>query len=80
MHLLQSSLVNTPVQGSCAEVAKLGLLDIGEKLKGRAQLVSCIHDEIVVECNEADAMVIMAEVQEIMETRSGRFRRTNHRS
>jgi len=33
-----ASLVNTPVQGSCAEVAELGLLDIGTKLKGRAQL------------------------------------------
>jgi hypothetical protein len=35
--------------GSCAEVQKLGILDIGEKLKGRAQLVSCVHDEIIIE-------------------------------
>jgi len=68
-----ASLVNTPVQGSCAEVAKLGLLDIGEKLKGRAQLVSCVHDEIIVECDEADAEAIMAEVQEIMEKRSAQI-------
>jgi len=68
-----ASLVNTPVQGLCAEVAKLGLLDIGEKLKGRAQLVSCVHDEIIVECDEADAVAVMAEVQAIMETRSAQI-------
>ncbi len=61
------------IQGSCAEVTKLALLDIGEKLKGRAQLVSCIHDEVVVECDEADAMVIMVEIREIMETRSAQI-------
>ena len=61
------------IQGSCAEVTKLALLDIGTKLKCRAQLVSCIHDEIVVECDEADVMEIMAKVQEIMETRSAQI-------
>jgi DNA polymerase-1 len=65
-----ASLVNTPIQGSCAEVAKLGLLDIGEKLKGRAQLVLCVHDEIIVECAEDDAEAVLVEVQAIMETRS----------
>jgi DNA polymerase I-like protein with 3'-5' exonuclease and polymerase domains len=54
-------------------VAKLGLLDIGEKLKGRGQLVSCVHDEIIVECDEADAEAIMAEVQEIMSVRSAQI-------
>ena len=68
-----TSLLNTPIQGSCAEVAKLGMLDIGEKLHGRAQLVSVVHDEIIVECDEDDAMAIMAEVQEIMMTRSAQI-------
>ena len=53
-------------QGSCAEVTKLGRIDIGEKLKGRAHLVSCVHDEIIVECDEAEAVAVMAEVQKIM--------------
>jgi DNA polymerase I-like protein with 3'-5' exonuclease and polymerase domains len=65
-----TSLLNTPIQGSCAEVTKLALLDIGEKLTGRAQLVSCVHDEIIVECAEYDADAVLAEVQAIMETRS----------
>src|SRR6266436_3847666 len=68
-----TSLLNTPIQGSCAEVTKLGLLDIGEKLKARTQLVSCVHDEIIVECDAADAEMIMAEVQAIMETRSAQI-------
>jgi hypothetical protein len=54
-------------------VTKLGLLDIGEKLKGRAQLVSCVHDEIIVECDEVDAESILAEVQVIMETWSAKI-------
>ena len=29
-----------------------------------------LHDEIIVECDEADADAVMAEVQAIMETRS----------
>jgi DNA polymerase I-like protein with 3'-5' exonuclease and polymerase domains len=36
-------------------------------------LVSCVHDEIIVECDEADAEAIMAEVQAIMEKRSHRY-------
>jgi DNA polymerase I-like protein with 3'-5' exonuclease and polymerase domains len=61
------------IQGSCPEVTKLALLDIGTKLKVRAQLVSCIHDQIIVECDETDAVAVMAEVQEIMETRSAQI-------
>jgi DNA polymerase I len=65
-----TSLLNTPIQGSCAEVTKLALLDIGTKLTGRAQLVSCIHDEIIVECAGADAEAILGEVKAIMAARS----------
>jgi DNA polymerase I len=68
-----ASLVNSPIQGSCAEVQKLGMLDIGEKLKGRAQLVSCVHDEVILECAEDDAEAVMAEVQSFMSARSAQI-------
>ena len=55
-----TNLLNTRIQGTCAEVTKLCLLDIGTKLKDRAQLVSCIHDEIIVECDEDQAAAVMA--------------------
>ena len=61
------------IQGSCAEAVKLGLLDFCEKVKGRAQLVSCIQDEIIVECDETETVSIMAEVQEIMMARSAQI-------
>lgn len=32
--------------------------------------MSCVHDEIIVECDEADVLEVMTEVQAIMETRS----------
>jgi DNA polymerase I-like protein with 3'-5' exonuclease and polymerase domains len=51
-------------------VQKLTLVDIGENLKGRAQLVSCVHDEVIVECAEDDAELVMAEVQNFMSARS----------
>ena len=41
--------------------------------KGEARCISSQgrpHDEIIVECDEADADAVMAEVQAIMETRS----------
>jgi hypothetical protein len=43
------------------------MLDFGEKLKGGAQLVSGVHDEVFVESAEE---AVMAEVQSFMSARS----------
>ncbi len=64
-----STLVNTPVQGSCAEVGKLAMLDIAKQLEGKAALVNVVHDEIVVECAESDAAEVQDAVVRIMKKR-----------
>lgn len=41
--------VNTPVQGSAAEVAMLALCIASKKLRGKGHLVNMVHDEIIIE-------------------------------
>lgn len=58
-------LSNTPVQGLGADVLKLALGLIYERLRGLdAYLVNCVHDEIVIEANEA----IAQDVAELLST------------
>jgi hypothetical protein len=66
-----TALLNTPIQGSCAEATKLALVEIDSQLRGRAALVNCVHDEIIVECDEALAPVVKNEIERIMMECSG---------
>ena len=50
-----TALVNTPVQGGTADGIKRALVDLAAKLPEGAQIISTVHDEIIVECAEADA-------------------------
>ncbi len=59
-----TALVNTPVQGGCADGLKQALIDLSARLPEDAKIVSTIHDEIIVECDEAAA----ESVQEILQT------------
>src|SRR5262249_31428301 len=66
-----TALLNTPVQGSCAEATKLALVEIDRQLQGRAELVNCVHDEIIVECDKALAPAVKNEIEQIMMECSG---------
>jgi DNA polymerase-1 len=47
---------NAPIQGTGSDLFKRAVKMVDDKLQGHdAQVVHCIHDEIVVECNEAIA-------------------------
>lgn len=50
-----TALVNTPVQGGTADGMKQALILIEERLPSTARIVSTVHDEVVVECEEASA-------------------------
>jgi DNA polymerase-1 len=63
-----TALVNTPVQGSCAEVMKLAMLKVGETMNDCA-IVSCVHDELVCECDEANAESVKTQIVAIMKDR-----------
>ena len=56
-----AGLVNTPVQGSAADGIKkaLTLLHNHPQRPATANIVATIHDEIVVECDEADAEEVL---------------------
>lgn len=53
-------LVNTPVQGTAADGIKKALVRLAKALPVGAHVVATIHDEIVVECEEAQAPDVLA--------------------
>ena len=62
--------MNTPVQGTAADLIKKAMLDLDAALRARgskARLIMQIHDELVLEVPEAEAEEIRALVQKTME-------------
>jgi DNA polymerase-1 len=61
--------VNTPVQGSAADIIKVAMVKLDTALRTRrARLVLQVHDELVVEAHEDEAEVVAALVKECMES------------
>ena len=61
---------NMPIQGTSAEIAKLAMIRLNERLwhhYPNAFLVNMIHDELVVECPKEDGEAVAAIVVEEME-------------
>ena len=50
-----TTLVNTPVQGTCAEGLKGAMIKLHRSLPAGARLVNTVHDELVVECDAQQA-------------------------
>jgi len=64
----ERAAINSPVQGSAADVIKLAMLEVEESLKGTgAGLILQIHDELVIECPEDKAETVGNQVNQIME-------------
>ena len=63
--------VNTPVQGSAADICKKAMLDIADDMKKREHLKSRmllqIHDELVFECPSSEIEEMTELVTEHME-------------
>jgi DNA polymerase-1 len=58
---------NTPIQGTSADILKRSLRLLRDDLRGtNAQIVNIIHDEIVVEADEADAPEVAKKVERAM--------------
>ena len=65
--------VNMPIQGTSADILKLALRYLHEATRGTTQkLVNIVHDEIIVECDAADA-------EETAENLAGAMRRAGER-
>jgi DNA polymerase-1 len=62
--------VNTPIQGSAAEVCKVAMLRIAQRLSGeapRARLLLQVHDELVFEAPASDVDLVKAIAREQMQ-------------
>lgn len=61
-----TALVNTPVQGSCADGMKQAIVNLAAKLPTGARLISTVHDELIIEAPEAMAEDVRQLVQSMM--------------
>lgn len=66
-----TALVNTPVQGGCADGMKQAIVTLAERLPHTARIISTVHDEVIVEVPETDAEqiceLVAATMREAME-------------
>ena len=62
--------INSPVQGTAADVLKLAMVAIGDDVRDRrldARLVLTVHDELLFEVEEGKLDAVTAQVREAME-------------
>ncbi|MDR1972195.1 MAG: DNA polymerase I [Treponema sp.] len=62
--------VNTPIQGSAADIVKTAMLKVDRALgaaKSPAKLLLQVHDELILECPRAEAAAAAELVREVME-------------
>ena len=62
--------INTPIQGSAADIVKQAMIDVEEALSRKfptARLLLQVHDELIVECDEQDAKKVSELLKNTME-------------
>lgn len=61
--------MNTPVQGTAADIIKLAMIIVAKKLEAieGAELILQVHDELIIECKEDLAEQVSALLKESME-------------
>ena len=62
--------LNMPIQGAAADIIKLAMVRVHERLKEEqleAKLILQVHDELIVECPETEAEQVRAILTEEME-------------
>ncbi len=67
----ERAAMNTPVQGTAADIIKLAMVRVSQRLAEggcKARLILQVHDELVVECPLAEADEVAALLQETMES------------
>ena len=63
--------LNTPIQGTAADIIKLAMLRVQEALrekKLRAKLILQVHDELIVECPLSEAELVKSVLKEQMQS------------
>ena len=62
--------MNTPIQGTAADIIKAAMVQVHNRLRQsrtKAQLILQVHDELLVEAPEDEAPAIAAMMKESME-------------
>lgn len=61
----ERTAINTPVQGTAADMIKVAMVNVSAKLKDqKAKLVLQVHDELVLECAKTE----LAKIKKLVET------------
>ncbi|MGN1402575.1 MAG: DNA polymerase I [Bacillus sp. (in: firmicutes)] len=66
----ERTAMNTPIQGSAADIIKLAMINMSERLKKeklQTRLLLQVHDELIFECPEEEIEILMKIVPEEME-------------
>lgn len=67
----ERAAMNTPVQGTAADIIKLAMVRVSKRLQEggyQARLILQVHDELVVECSVNQADAVAALLRETMES------------
>jgi len=62
--------LNTPIQGTAADIIKIAMIRVENRLKQdglQARLILQVHDELIVECPKAETEAVKRALQEEME-------------
>ncbi len=68
--MAEGAAINTPIQGSAAEVIKLAMINIARRLKAeqlRSKMILSVHDELVFDTLKEEETVLCQLVKEEME-------------
>ena len=66
---LDRALINTPIQGTAADIARRAMIAVERALPGKMFLQ--VHDSIVCECGEGEADEVAHTLQEVMKASGG---------
>ncbi len=66
---LYRALINTPIQGTAADIARKAMIDVDREMEGKMFLQ--VHDSIVCECPESETDEVSEKLREIMRASGG---------
>lgn len=66
---LERALINTPIQGTAADIARRAMIEYSHK--GKGELFLQVHDSLVCECPESEADDVSEALREIMISSGG---------
>ncbi|OIP98848.1 MAG: DNA polymerase I [Zetaproteobacteria bacterium CG2_30_46_52] len=66
----ERTAINAPLQGSAADIIKVAMIHLQKRLKAeepKASLIMQVHDELIVECPDADVERVSKLIKDVME-------------